>query len=313
VEARSRSLVLALVVVALGPLAASAQEPGSYRAPRNQWGDPDLSGYWLTEFLTMLERPPGMPLVANEQLAAGLVAGIRGQIANESVIDPDVYVHDVAKLVKVKGELRTSLIVEPANGLLPYSQKGRELADWVLKRNETMFDTAAQRPMVERCMESFGYPPMRVIPFYLPRQVFQNRDHLVLLSEDAAGLRVIPIGKPRLADALRSQAGYSTARWEGDALVVETTNLRDEDPSRLALGRPPIHSRHTRFVERFERVSDDELFYRVTVTDGELYTQPWTAELSMERFEGLLYEYACHEGNYSLPNSLSGGRYLDAP
>jgi len=314
---RQRALVLTLlsIVVSLafaGVAPVAAQEAGAYVAPRTVWGDPDLSGYWLTEFLTMLERPPGMPLVANEQLAAGLVAGIRGAIANEAIIDPDVYVHDIAKLAKVKGEYRTSLLVEPANGLLPYSKKGLELLAWVMKRNDTMFDRASQRPMVERCMESFGYPPMRVIPFYSPRQIFQNRDHLVILTEDAAGLRIIRIGGEPPPDALRSVQGYSIGHWEGDTLVVETTNLRDEDPSRLLLGRPTLHSRKTRFVERFTRVAEDELFYRVTVTDPELYTEPWTEEFSMESFEGPVYEYACHEGNYSLPNSLSGGRYRDA-
>jgi hypothetical protein len=301
-----------LVCFAVTPLAV-AQSSESYVVPRTEHGQPDFRGVWVTEFLTMFERPAGVPsLVASPEMAKGLVAAIRGGIANSGVIDPDVFLHDIAQLTKVKGEYRTSIIVDPEDGQFPYSEAGLELLAWVMKRNDEMFDTASQRPMVERCMESFGYPPMHVIPYFSPRQIFQNRDHLVMLTEDASGLRIIRLAGEPPPKALRSVEGYSIGHWEGDTLVVETSNLRDEDPSRLVIGRPPLHSRNTRFEERFTRVSETELFYRVTVEDEGIYTQPWTGEFSLTLHDGPIYEYACHEGNYSLPNSLSGGRFNDA-
>ena len=306
-------LALSLLVSFAVPPLAAAESSEPYVVPRTADGQPDFQGVWVTEFLTMFERPAGVPgLVATPELAQGLVAGIRGGIANSGVIDPDVFLHDIGKLTKVKGEFRTSIIVDPEDGLFPYSEAGLELLAWVMKRNEEMFDTAAQRPMVERCMESFGYPPMHVIPYFSPRQIIQNRDHLVMLTEDAAGLRIIRLTGEPPPTPVRSVQGYSIGHWEGDTLVVNTTNLRDEDPSRLVIGRPPLHSRNTRFEERFTRVSETELVYRVTVEDEGIYTQPWTGEFSLDLNEGPIYEYACHEGNYSLPNSLSGGRYEDA-
>ena len=153
---------------------------------------------------------------------------------------------------------------------------------------------------------------MRSLPYFVPRQIFQNRDHLVMVTEDAAGLRIIRLEGEPPPDSVRSIEGFSIGHWEGDTLVVRTTNLRAEDPARFGIGRPLLHSPDTKIEERFTRVSETELFYRYTVEDDELYTQPWAGEFSMDRWETPNYEYACHEGNYSLPHSLSGGRAVEA-
>jgi hypothetical protein len=107
---------------------------------------------------------------------------------------------------------------------------------------------------------------------------------------------------------VRSISGYSVGRWEKDTLVVDTTNLRADDPARNVAGRPLLLSRRSKVTERFTRVSPTELFYRFTVEDDELYTQPWSGEFSMALFDQPIYEYACHENNYSLTNILRGGR-----
>ena len=116
-----------------------------------------------------------------------------------------------------------------------------------------------------------------------------------------------------MPQSLRSIGGYSVGHWEGDTLVVQTTNLRADYPARMVIGRPLPISRHTTVTERFTRVSATELFYRFTIDDAELYTQPWSGELSMTRYDGRLYEYACHENNYSLPNALRGARAQEGP
>ena len=109
-------------------------------------------------------------------------------------------------------------------------------------------------------------------------------------------------------DVVRSIGGYSSGRWENDTLVVETTHLRAIDPARNVAGRPLVLSRRSKVTERFTRVSPTELFYRFTVEDDEVYTRPWSGEFSMTRFDQPIYEYACHEANYSLTNILRGGR-----
>ena len=115
---------------------------------------------------------------------------------------------------------------------MPFTQAGLDLAAWSLTRDMRMFDGAEQRPLVERCLESFGYPPMRAIPISLPRQIFQTREHVVILTEDQVGVRMIRLEGELPPERLRSIGGYSRGHWDGDTLVVRTTHLRAEDPAR---------------------------------------------------------------------------------
>ena len=121
-------------------------------------------------------------------------------------------------------------------------------------------------------------------------------------------MRLIHLGAVPPPDVMRSIGGYSVGRWEQETLVVETTHLRADDPARSVTGRPLLLSRQSTITEWFTRVSPTELFYRFTIEDDELYTTPWSGEFSMTRHDGPIYEYACHEGNYSLPNILRGGQ-----
>jgi hypothetical protein len=258
----------------------------------------------------MMERPPGVEnLVASPEQASALVSAL---IAKRPVVlDPDVYDHDIRQLAMVKGEYRTSIIVEPKDGHIPFTRAGLDLASRIQARDNQKFDNIEDRPLAERCLENLGYAPMRAVPVLLPRLIVQTRDHVVIFSEDSSGPRIIHLGGTSQPASVRSIGGYSVGRWEGDTLVVQTTNLRADDPARNVRGRPLVLSRNTRITERFDRVSATELFYQFTVEDNELYTQPWSGEFSMTRFEGSIYEYACHEANYSLTNVLRAERMLD--
>ena len=300
-------LVLMALLASVVSTAAVAQQPKPYKVPRTEHGHPDFQGIWATAFLTMLERLPGVEgLVATPEQAEKLVAAIRGKMSG--LVDPDVFVHDIKQLVMVKGQYRTSIIVDPADGRLPYTKAGLELLAKISARNDQQFDNPEDRPFSERCLENLGYPPIRTVPVFLPRQIVQTADYFVISNEDVAGSRLIRLKGGSRPDSMRSIGGYSVGRWEGDTLVVRTTNLRTDDPARTLAGRPLLLGPDTRITEWFTRVSDTELVYRYTVEDASLYTQPWTGEFSMTRFDVKTFEYGCHEGNYSLPNALRGGR-----
>ncbi len=300
-------LTLAALLASVASTAALAQQPRPYKVPRTEHGHPDFQGIWATAFLTMLERLPGVDgLVATPEQAEKLVAAIRGKMSG--LVDPDVFVHDISQLAMVKGQYRTSLIVDPANGRLPYTKAGLDLVAKVSARNEQQFDNPEERPLAERCLENLGYPPIRTVPVFLPRQIVQTADYVVISNEDVPGSRLIRLKAGSMPDSIRTIGGYSVGSWDGDTLVVRTTNLRTDDPARTLAGRPLLLSPDSRITEWFTRVSDTELVYRYTVEDASLYTQPWTGEFSMTRHDVQMFEYGCHEGNYSLPNALRGGQ-----
>ena len=284
-----------------------AQADTSYEAPETVYGHPDLGGVWATDFMTPLERPSGIEsLVVDAEEAGRIVAAMLATMPGN--IDPDFAHYGSTGLARVDGEYRTSVIVDPEDGRMPFTATGLELVAWADRRFGEMFDSAEQRPLAERCLENLGYPPMRALPILLPRQIFQSRETVAILSEDAVGLRLIPLGRQPPPPPLRGWAGYASGRWEGDTLVVETTRLRADDPVRATLGRPVLVGHKTRVVERFTRVSDRELLYRFTVEDVDLYTRPWSGEFTLQRLDAPIFEYACHEGNYSMESVLLGGR-----
>jgi hypothetical protein len=225
------------------------------------------------------------------------------------LVDPQVFVDDIQELAKVRGEYRTSIVVDPPNGRMPFTKSGLEMLAKINARNDTKFDNPEERPFAERCLENLGYPPIRTVPVFLPRQIVQNADYVVISNEDAPGSRLVHLKSGSMPESMRSIGGYSVGHWEGDTLVVKTTNLRTDDPARTLAGpRAILLGPDTRITEWFTRVSDTELVYRYTVEDASLYTQPWTGEFSMTRFDVKTFEYGCHEGNYSMANGLRGGQ-----
>lgn len=301
--------VLLIALIAMAAPAALAQE--AYQPPRTAEGHPDFSGTWGASFMTLLERPPFLKtlvLTADEARSAVDIL-TKG---TPDLIDPDFFIQNINTVAQVRGEYRSSLLVLPADGQMPYTEKGIKLADrfdWMDTQGD---DNPEERTTFDRCLAGLGQPPIRQIPAMVPNTFLQTPREIVILTEDTGSLRVIHTdGAAPPPPAVTSYEGWSAGRWEGDTLVVETTHIRADDPFRGGFGRPILIEPDSKVTERFTRVSPTELHYQFTVEDNDLYTAPWLAEYSFKLQDTTFYEYACHEANYSLTNILLGGREGD--
>ena len=304
--------VRAFVIVLTACLFSSwglAQSSDTYQAPRTEHGQPDLQAVWSTRFNTLLERPEGLPLVLSPEQAAGFAQAISQGFAGND--DPDIDRLGAPTLVKVKGEFRGSALVYPENGVLPYNELGTQTSAYNYFGG-TGFSHPEQRPGVERCIEAWGSPPMRAFAYQLFHGIVQTADTIAIISEEVVSLRVIHMDGQTRPDAIRSLEGHSIGHWEGETLVVETTHYSGTNPARANMGRPMLISEEARVTERFTRVSEDELFYQYTVDDPVYYTEPWRGEFSFTRdIANHIYEYSCHEGNYSMTGALRGERVVE--
>ena len=304
-----RALAIALTICIFNSLSL-AQSADNYQVPRTEHGQPDLQGVWSARFNTMLERPEGLPLVPSPEQAAGFAQAVAQSLAGND--DPDIDNFGPPVLARVKGEYRSSVIVYPENGVLPYNELGAEMSAHSYFGG-TGFDHPEQRPGVERCIESWGSPPMRAFAYKLYHGFVQTPDKIAIVSEEVVALRVIHMDGQGRPDAIRTLEGHSIGHWEGDTLVVETTHYSPVNPERASMGRPMLISGDARVSERFTRVSENELFYQYTVDDPIYYTEPWRGEFSFTRdASGHIYEYSCHEGNYSMVGALRGARAQEA-
>ena len=287
-----------------------SESESTYQVPRTEYGQPDLQAVWTTRFNTMLERPDGLPLVLPPEQAAGFAQAVYAGSPDNT--DPDIDILGPPVLAVVKGEHRTSVIVYPENGKLPYNDHGLASSSFEYFRSHDGFDHPEQRPGVERCVEGWGAPPMRAFMYKLHHGIVQTEDKIAIVSEDIGPLRVIHMDGQQLPDAMRSIEGHSVGHWEGDTLVVETTHFRDDLAPRAAIGRPMLLSGEATVSERFTRVSETELFYQFTVDDPVYYSEPWRGEFSFSKDDiGHIFEYSCHEGNYSMLGSLRGERVVE--
>jgi hypothetical protein len=287
-----------------------AQSSDTYQVPRTEFGEPDFQGVWSTRFNTMLERPEGLPLVLSNEQAAGFAQAVAS--GGDDNTDPDIDRLGPPVLAVVNGEYRSSVIVYPKNGVLPYNELGTQLSAHSYFAG-VGYDGPEQRPGVERCTEAWGSPPMRAFMYQLFHGFVQTGDTIAIVSEEAVMLRVIHMNGYVRPDAIRSFEGHSVGHWEGDTLVVETTHYSDVNPERASIGRPMLISSEARVTERFTRTSKTELNYQYTVDDPKYYTEPWRGEFSFIRDDsGHIYEYTCHEGNYSMVGALRGTRVQEA-
>ena len=311
---RCRSVAIVLALLASGPLLA-APAAGQGEPPRTPWGAPDLQGVWDFRTITPLERPE--ELGDQEFLTTEEAAGLE-----QAAVDRDIRLWEAAprrteaggsvggynnfwmdRGTNIVGNRRTSLIVDPPNGRIPpLSEDGQRRADERrAHRADHPADSYLDRSAFDRCILGFNTgPPMTPAAYNQNMQLFQTEDHVVVLNEMVHDSRIIPLdGRPR--PGIESWTGESRGRWEGDTLVVETV---DFSPRHGWRGTTP--ARH--LIERFTRVDAETLLYEFTTTDPGTWTAPWTAEVPMRRNPLPLFEYACHEGNYSMPGILGGAR-----
>ena len=295
-------------VIGFGPVDAAG-----YKAPRTASGQPDLEGIWTAASLTGLERPRAFTsLVIPEAQARAFEAAHDGapNLPNDDIGQKESeWWEQGGALGRVGGQARSSWLIDPSDGRLPYSPAGAQALKAAQDANLGNFNDPESRPAPERCLAGVGgstSAPIQNSAYSNFYQVVQTDDHVVIVAEMNHDVRIIPLGQARRLDEARSWSGVSVGRWQGETLVVETTHFHNEwrwrTPNRLYL------SPDARVTERFTRVSPTEILYEYAVDDPKIFTQVWRAEMPMRRTPGPMYEFACHEGNYALPGVLAGGR-----
>ncbi len=295
-----RNFLVAACVLG-GAAEAFAQQP----LPRTAEGHPDLQGVWTSRWLTPLERPATAKTVVIAPEDVALLA--KAEWARHNAIDPiegtDSF--EYTTFVTVRGETRSALIVDPPDGRLPFTEQGR--ARQPAGRVVTGVDGPEQRALNERCLNSGnGAAPYVAAPSGNIRRIVQTHSDIVIHTELLSILRIIPVDG-RTEIGFRNE--HTTGRWDGDTLVVTTTDILD--PVRGARGSLFPLTPKTKITERFTRTAPGEILYTFTVEDPQLYSQPWKGESIMALSDDRMFEFACHEGNYGLANILSGARAVE--
>ncbi len=299
-------------IVCLIPGSAVGQDtPSTLRMPD---GQPDLQGVWSFATITPLQRPANLAdkefFTEEEALAYQIETRERTNkdrrdgpaAADVSRAYNDFWWDPGTRVVK---SLRTSLVIDPPDGRIPpMTPAGRDRQTERRAANRGHeFDGPENRPLPERCLIMQGAgPPTLPTAYNNNTQIVQGPDHVAILVEMGHEVRIVPLdGRPHLSEDVRQWKGDSRGRWDGDTLVVETANFSNRTAFRGT-------SENMRLTERFTRLDEDTLLYRFTVDDPATYERPWTVEVPLTRSEGLVYEYACHEGNYGMEGALAGAR-----
>ncbi len=320
---RLSAALLTLTLALVG--STQAQDSGF---PKTAFGAPDLQGIYSIATVTMLERPEQFAGRATISMEEAAQVGTTGEsYLDDLTARPDDAAPDVGgyntfwmdpgeQMAVLNGEVRTSIIVEPEDGRLPWAE-GAQRAIFASRTNgRGPYDGPEARPMGERCLVGFGSsggPPMLPVLYNNHSQIVQTEDYVMILAEMNHDARIIymdgkvPANYPKWL-------GTSVGRYEGDSLVVETTGFHPQEGFRGSLRHFFYLSSDARVTERFTRLDENTLLYQFTVDDPQVYSRTWTGELPMNAVEDQIYEYACHEGNYALPGILAGARQqeLDA-
>ena len=301
--------------VVLGALSlAAAASASAYRAPRTPWGAPKLQGQWTNFSLTHLERPAGVPAVVGR---ADDLAAIEKAVWDNIIPDDNLGGRESewwphGRLAVIDGQVRTAWITSTPDGRIPYTAAGLERRKSIRAKAFADFDGPESRNTSERCLTptfSALSPPMQNSPFAAGYRIVQTKDSVVIQSEINSDLRIIRLGGRHDVPGGHVWKGDSVGHWEGATLVVDTVGFRPEESFRapVFLIGPDAH-----VVERFTRTGKSEIRYAFTVEDPANYREPWRGEMIFKPLADPIYEYACHEGNNSLPGMLQGARYQEA-
>jgi hypothetical protein len=273
-----------------------------------------MQGVWIASNSTPLQRPPGFTtLVLDEAQAAKLLAALDARAENRDAPTEPTEYFDALAIERVRGQLRSSIIVDPADGLLPGNDLFKRSIAQARANVLLAMDGPEQRPAPERCLGSQTVqPPILSIRNGVNlHQIVQTADSFVFASEFVSATRIIRLGTKRPPAAITSWLGDSIGRWEGDVLVVETRGFTPTDQFRSGPGGDFLVTPQTLVTERFARVAPDTIDYTFVVDDATYYTQPWKGESHFLRRDEPILEYACHEANYSLVHILEGARERD--
>ena len=302
-----RSVILGLFL--LSAVSVAGQSPKS-RVPRTPDGRPDLQGTWDFAQLTPFERPgdfAGKETVTDEEAEEFAQKRIetthKDRRDGGAAVDVERAYNDFWWDFGKRIAKQTSLVVDPPDGRVPpVTPAAQERA----AQRRGHFDNPEERPLAERCILGFNSgPPMVPSAYNNNVQLVQTRDHVVIVNEMIHSARIVPLnGRPHAPKEIRSLTGDSVGRWDGDTLVVDTTNFSLEAGFRGA-------SRDLHVIERFTRADADTLRYEFTVDDPATWTSKWGASIPMTKTDELMYEYACHEANYALAGVLKGARYQE--
>ncbi|MET0214374.1 MAG: hypothetical protein ABW292_15290 [Vicinamibacterales bacterium] len=275
----------------------------TWTVPKTPWGDPDLRGYWLSLSYTPLERPAELAGKAfyTEQEA---IAAFKQAVEADAEVDPRTVHYDWKEYgmdawqSPVRPNLRTALVIDPPDGRIPpLTPEGKQRAA-AARRGPSV----PSRGLYERCVTSNQGPPRIPQNHDAESQIFQAPGYVILVLQSNSDIRIVPLdGRPHLPQAVRHWLGDSRGRWEGDTLVIETTNFH---PKREWRGS----AENMHLVERLRLTDAKTIDYTFTVTDPTTWTKPWTAEVPWPRIEPGMYEFACHEQNYGLINVVKGAQ-----
>ena len=322
--------VIAIVSLTSVPVAGQAQPAAASPStpPRTSEGRPDLGGVWDFRTVTPLERPSelaGKEFFTEEEAAVFARQRVRESnvdlnrvktVAERKVVNGTTETVDLAlaynnfwwdRGTTVVGTRRTSLIVDPPDGKIPaLTPEAQQRQAARAARSQRIAEGPEDRSLGERCIvRPNAGPPMTPYGYNNNVQLFQTPGYLVIFNEQIHDARIVPLdGRPHLPAHLRQWMGDSRGHWEGDTLVVETTNFNDEKYFRGA-------GAEMHLIERFTRVDADTLNYEFTVSDPQSFTTAWTAQIPMRKSLDPIYEYACHEGNYGMFGTLSGARAVE--
>ena len=317
-----------IAALAQVPAAKPAAAAAKWTQPRTPDGQPDLQGVWTNNSVTPLQRPrevAGKEFYSESELAqvrqkqleryeldekegepAANHSGVEGAAAETVHYDHAQFGLDWLQS-KLNWNRRTSLIVGPEGTIPPLTPEARDRrATRAAAAKGHEFDGPESRPLEARCMARANVgPPLLPTRYNSNLQIVQGPGYVAIETEEIHDVRVIPTnGRPHPAKSVRQWMGDSVGHWEGNTLVVDTSNFTDRTPF------PGAQNLHV--IERFTRTGEDTLLYQFTVEDPGMWTKPWSGEVPIIRINGQLYEYACNEANYGLENTLRGARVADA-
>jgi hypothetical protein len=308
------ALMSAYVAADERPAAKAAASARSWKVPRTPDGQPDLQGTWNSETYTPFERAAELKdkaFFTPEEAAAfekRRLEQFRSQAADDIHYDNAIWQSE--KNAKGLRSLRTSIVIDPPDGripaLLPEAQK-RQADQAAARRGVGAYDSVQNRPLAERCIIwPHQGPPMQPVGYNSNLAFVQGPGYVVVIQEMIHDARVIPLDdRPHLGKDIRQIEGDSRGHWDGDTLVVETTNFTGRTQFRGSTAALKV-------TERFTRTDPDTIVYQATMEDPNTWARPWTIEYPMTRTNDQWFEYACHEGNYGMQNILRAQRAQEA-